>query len=108
LYAGFGLNIHTLSRSVLDGNMMVVGFYYNLGATKIQMFDTASDEVFCVDFGSNPANGGRISIAACDDNAPGQRLYITDDHHIAVENGPGQCTSSLAVSNIWILVAPRL
>ena len=25
MYAGFGLNIHTLSRSVLDGNMMVVG-----------------------------------------------------------------------------------
>ncbi|GHJ84556.1 hypothetical protein NliqN6_0958 [Naganishia liquefaciens] len=75
-------------------------FYYNLGATKIQMFDTASDEVFCVDFGSNPANGGRISIAACDDNAPGQRLYITDDHHIAVENGPGQCMDVQAESGI--------
>lgn len=74
-------------------------FYYNLGATKIRMFDTASNEVFCVDFG-NPTNGGRISIAACDDNAPGQNLYITDDRHIAVENGPGQCMDVQAESGI--------
>jgi hypothetical protein len=75
-------------------------FYYNLGATKIKVKDTASNEVFCVDFGNNPSNNGRITIATCDDNAPGQKLYITDDLHIAVENGPGQCLDIQSDSGI--------
>jgi hypothetical protein len=74
-------------------------FYYNLGATKIKVQDTTSGEVSCVDF-ANASNGSPITIAACNDNAPGQNLYITDDFHIAVENGPGQCMDVVADSGI--------
>jgi hypothetical protein len=74
-------------------------FYYNLGATQIKVQDTTTGEVSCVDFG-NPSNGSPITIAACDANAPGQKLYITDDLHIAVENGPGQCMDVQAESGI--------
>jgi hypothetical protein len=72
-------------------------FYYNLGATQIRVQDTTTGEVFCVDFGS-PTNGSPITIATCDANAPGQKLSITDDLHIAVENGPGQCMDVRAES----------
>jgi hypothetical protein len=74
-------------------------FYYNLGATQIKVQDTTTGEVSCVDFG-NTSNGSPITIAACDVNAPGQKLYITDDFHIAVENGPGQCMDVQAESGI--------
>ena len=75
-------------------------FYYNVGATKIQVVDTTTSEVRCVDFGDNPTNGGTIRISPCVDNAPGQNLYITDDLHIAVENGPGQCLDVQAESGL--------
>lgn len=75
-------------------------FYYNIGATKIQVVDTTTSEVRCVDFGDNPTDGGTIRINPCVDNAPGQNLFITDDLHIAVENGPGQCLDVQAESGI--------
>ncbi|GHJ84565.1 hypothetical protein NliqN6_0967 [Naganishia liquefaciens] len=75
-------------------------FYYNLGATQIKVFNPDTSEVRCVDFGDNPTNGGSIRINACSDNAPGQKLYITDDLHIAVENGPGQCLDVRAESGL--------
>lgn len=73
-------------------------FYYNLGATKIRVLNPDTGEVSCVDFGDNPTNGSPIRLASCVDNAPGQNLYITDDLHIAVENGPGQCLDVQAES----------
>lgn len=75
-------------------------FYYTLGSTKIKVVDTTTSEVRCVDFGDNPTNGGTIRINPCVDNAPGQNLYITDDLHIAVENGPGQCLDVQAESGL--------
>lgn len=73
-------------------------FFYTAGSTQIRMIDSSDGDVVCVDFGSNPANGGRITTETCDDDATGQRLYTTDDDHIAMENGPGQCMDVQAES----------
>ncbi|KAJ9107973.1 hypothetical protein QFC20_003658 [Naganishia adeliensis] len=71
---------------------------HTAGSTQIRMIDSSDGDVVCVDFGSNPANGGRITTETCDDDATGQRLYTTDDDHIAMENGPGQCMDVQAES----------
>lgn len=64
-------------------------FVYNTGATAIQVADTN----FCVEFGPGlGVNGRPLRIQTCRQNgAPGQRLFITDDNHVALQNGPGQC-----------------
>lgn len=64
-------------------------FIYNTGATTIQVSGTN----LCVEFGPGlGVNGRPLRVQNCRSNgAPGQRLFITDDNHIALQNGPGQC-----------------
>ncbi|KAI5451507.1 hypothetical protein NCC49_001810 [Naganishia albida] len=64
-------------------------FVYTTGATRIQIADTN----YCVEFGPGlGVNGRPLKLQECRKNgAPGQQLFITDDHHIALERGPGRC-----------------
>ncbi|KAI5450096.1 hypothetical protein NCC49_003723 [Naganishia albida] len=64
-------------------------FVYTTGATRI----TVANTNYCVEFGPGLGVSGRpLRLQECRKNgAPGQQLFITDDHHIALERGPGQC-----------------
>lgn len=63
-------------------------FIYVRGPTTIQLADTD----LCVDFPSQGKNGEHLRIETCRaKGAPGQQLFITDDDHIALKKGPGQC-----------------
>ncbi|KAJ9113191.1 hypothetical protein QFC22_006030 [Naganishia vaughanmartiniae] len=77
-------------------------FVYNEGSTKIRVApNTFTDTEFCIDFGTNlGANGQGLKIWQCYDGLPQQQLYLTGDHHIAVENRPGggQCADVRAES----------
>lgn len=66
---------------------------YQTGSTNICLApNDLTDTDFCVDFGSNlGANGQRLKIWQRYEGLAAQQLYITDDNHIAVENGPGRC-----------------
>lgn len=72
---------------------------YNTGSTKICVAPNSySDTQYCLDFGTNlGANGQPLKIWQAYD-VPQQQLYITDDLHIAVEGGPGQCVDVRAES----------
>lgn len=53
-----------------------------------------TDTDFCIDFGSNlGANGQSLKIWQKYEDLPAQQLFVTEDNHIAVENGPGQCAN---------------
>ncbi|KAJ9107986.1 hypothetical protein QFC20_003671 [Naganishia adeliensis] len=73
---------------------------YNTGSTKICVAPNAySDTDYCIDFGTNlGSNGQTLYIWQAYEGLPAQQLYITDDNHIAVENGPGQCVDVRAES----------
>lgn len=73
---------------------------YTQGSTKIRVApNDRTDTEYCIDFGTNlGANGQSLKIWQCYDGLPQQQLYITDDAHIAVENGPGQCADVRAES----------
>ncbi|KAI5449833.1 hypothetical protein NCC49_004044 [Naganishia albida] len=64
-------------------------FIYNEGATSIQVSGTD----LCVEFGPGLGrNGTPLRLQTCRRNgAPGQRLFVTGDSHVALQNGPGQC-----------------
>ena len=64
-------------------------FIYTAGPTSIQVAGTN----LCVEFGPGLGRDGTpIRVQTCRRNgAPGQRLYITDDAHVALQNGPGKC-----------------
>lgn len=66
---------------------------YQTGSTTICLApNDLTDIDYCIDFGSNlGTNGQRLKIWQRYEGLPAQQLYITDDNHIAVENGPGQC-----------------
>jgi hypothetical protein len=66
---------------------------YQTGSTSICLAPNAlTDTNYCIDFGSNlGTNGQALKIWQQYQGLPAQSLYITDDNHIAVENGPGQC-----------------
>ncbi|KAF8960460.1 ricin B lectin domain-containing protein [Flammula alnicola] len=57
------------------------------GSTKVQVTGTN----FCLDAGTNPANGIGLKIWQCYDNLPAQQWYYTEDNRIALE-GQGFCT----------------
>ncbi|KAF9556255.1 hypothetical protein CPC08DRAFT_694670 [Agrocybe pediades] len=61
-------------------------WFFVRGSTKIQLANTN----FCLDAGSNPANGVGLKIWQCFDNLPAQQWFFTNDNRIALEN-QGQC-----------------
>ncbi|KIK00147.1 carbohydrate-binding module family 13 protein, partial [Laccaria amethystina LaAM-08-1] len=56
------------------------------GATKVQLSGTN----FCLDGGSNPANGVGMKIWQCFDNLPAQQWFYTSDNRIVLR-GQGLC-----------------
>ncbi|KAI5449594.1 hypothetical protein NCC49_004524 [Naganishia albida] len=64
-------------------------FIFNTGPTSIRLAETN----LCVEFGPGLGrNGTPLRLQECRSNgAPGQRLFITDDDHVALRQGPGQC-----------------
>jgi hypothetical protein len=63
-------------------------FVYVRGSTSIQLAGTD----LCVNFPTQGKNGDRPDVKTCRaEGAPGQKLFITTDDHIALEKGPGQC-----------------
>ncbi|KAJ9092700.1 hypothetical protein QFC20_007301 [Naganishia adeliensis] len=78
----------TLGVSACD-NSAAQQFLCTTGATTIQLANTE----LCVEFGPGLRKNGRpLHVEKCRaKGAPGQRLFITEDNHIALENGPGQC-----------------
>lgn len=83
-----------------DSNLPFQQWVYTPGSTTIRIAPNSySDTEYCIDFGSNlGSNGQELKIWQCYDGLPAQQLYITDDNHIAVENGPGQCVDVQAES----------
>ncbi|KAJ9107978.1 hypothetical protein QFC20_003663 [Naganishia adeliensis] len=73
---------------------------YKAGSTKICVAPNRySNTEYCIDFNSNlGSNGQQLKIWQAQRGLPAQQLYITDDNHIAVENGPGQCVDVRAES----------
>ena len=73
---------------------------YTLGSTKICVAPNSYSETrYCIDFGTNlGSNGQTLYIWQAYEGLPAQQLFITDDKHIAVENGPGQCVDVRAES----------
>jgi len=55
---------------------------FQSGPTKVQLAGTN----FCLDAGSDPADGVLMKIWQCYDGLPQQQWYITDDHRVALEN----------------------
>ena len=73
---------------------------YNTGSTKICIAPNSfTDTEYCLDFGTNLGSNGQPLKIWQSYDIPAQRLYITDDNHIAVENGPGQCVDVQAESS---------
>ncbi|KAI5451079.1 hypothetical protein NCC49_001957 [Naganishia albida] len=64
-------------------------FLYTTGPTTIQLSNTD----LCVEFGPGLGkNGTPLRLdKCCEKGAPGQRLFITADNHIALEGARGQC-----------------
>lgn len=64
-------------------------FLYTTGSTSIQLSNTD----LCAEFG--PELGKNFTPLrldkCCEKGAPGQRLFITADNHIALEGARGQC-----------------
>jgi len=54
----------------------------NKGSTRVQVAGTN----FCLDAGTNPADGVQLKIEQCDDNLPGQKWNFTANNHIVLEN----------------------
>jgi hypothetical protein len=77
------------SRSATCDNSQSQSFVYNNGSTSIQVNGTD----LCVEFGPGLGRSGTpLRVQTCRSNgAPDQRLIITDDNHVALQNGPGQC-----------------
>jgi hypothetical protein len=75
-------------------------FDYTLGSTKICVSPNpySQDIQYCIDFGTNLGADGQTLYIWQAYDVPQQQLYITDDAHIAVENGPGQCADVRAES----------
>lgn len=72
---------------------------YNRGSTKICVApNTYTDTEYCIDFGTNLGSNGQTLYIWQAYDVPQQQLYITDDDHIAVENGPGNCVDVRAES----------
>jgi hypothetical protein len=74
---------------------------YQIGSTTICLAPNSfSDVEQCIDFGTNlGANGQPLKIWQRYEGLPQQQLYITDDNHIAVANGPGNCADVQEESN---------
>lgn len=74
---------------------------YQTGSTTICLAPNSfSDVEQCIDFGTNlGANGQALKIWQRYEGLPQQQLYITEDNHIAVANGPGNCADVQAESN---------
>jgi hypothetical protein len=70
-------------------NSQAQSFVYNDGSTSIRVSGTD----LCVEFGPGLGrNGTPLRVQTCRANgAPGQRLVVTGDAHVALLNGPGQC-----------------
>lgn len=64
-------------------------FIYTTGATSIRLTNTD----LCVEFGPGLGKSGTpLKLEKCrTKGAPGQRLSFTEDNHVTVEKGPGQC-----------------
>ncbi|KAJ9092485.1 hypothetical protein QFC20_005949 [Naganishia adeliensis] len=75
--------------STCQADSPIQQFILNPGPTHIQLLNTS----LCVEFGPGLGrNGTPLRLQNCRGRgAPGQRLFITDDNHIALQNGPGQC-----------------
>lgn len=73
---------------------------YKAGSTTICVAPNQySDTEYCLDFDTNlGANGQRLKIWQRYEGLAAQQLYITDDAHVAVENGPGFCVDVRAES----------
>jgi hypothetical protein len=72
---------------------------YNAGSTKICVAANGySKTEYCIDFGTNLGSNGQTLYIWQAQDVAAQRLYITEDKHIAVENGPGQCVDVRAES----------
>ncbi|KAI5448933.1 hypothetical protein NCC49_005756 [Naganishia albida] len=72
---------------------------YNSGSTKICVAPNEfTDTQYCIDFGTNLGADGQTLYIWQAYDVPQQQLYITDDNHIAVENGPGFCVDVRAES----------
>jgi hypothetical protein len=79
----------TSSSDSCDDDSQAQSFIYNNGSTAIQVSSTN----LCVEFGPGLGrNGTPLRVQTCRSNgAPGQRLFITEDAHVALRNGPGRC-----------------
>jgi hypothetical protein len=73
---------------------------YSAGSTTIRTVpNNFTDIEYCLDFDTNlGANGQNLKIWQCYDGLPAQSLYVTNDNHIAVENG-AQCVDVRAESS---------
>lgn len=80
------LNHH---RATCQSGSPTQQFIFNTGPTSIRLAETN----LCVEFGPGLGrNGTPLRLQECRSNgAPGQRLFITDDDHVALRQGPGQC-----------------
>lgn len=94
LSASFSLHIKLTGcvyhySSTCQADSPIQQFIFNPGPTQIQLLNTS----LCVEFGPGLGrNGTPLRLQQCrGKGAPGQRLFITDDNHIALQNGPGQC-----------------
>jgi hypothetical protein len=81
--------MHSVHSAACHPDSPIQQFVYNPGPTAIRLNGTD----LCVDFGSKlDCDGTPLSLQKCRaKGAPGQRLFITEDRHISLLNGPGRC-----------------